>query len=78
MEAGMRRYSLSLHGHRTSVSLEPAFWDVLRALAKDQGQSVASLVQDIDDERIKAGAANGLSSALRVYVLKAVQKQAGR
>ena len=74
----MRRYSLSLHGHRTSVSLEPAFWDVLRALAKDQGQSVASLVQDIDDERIKAGAANGLSSALRVYVLKAVQKQAGR
>jgi len=74
----MRRYSLSLHGHRTSVSLEPAFWDVLRALAKNQGQSVASLVQDIDDERIKAGAANGLSSALRVYVLKAVQKQAGR
>ncbi len=74
----MRRYSLSLHGHRTSVSLEPAFWDVLRALAKDQGQSVASLVQDIDDERIKAGAASGLSSALRVYVLKAVQKQAGR
>ena len=33
----MRRYSLSLHGHRTSVSLEPEFWAALKILAARQG-----------------------------------------
>lgn len=70
----MRRYSLSLHGHRTSVSLEPEFWAALKILAAQQGQSVAGLVQKIDDERTEQGARGGLSSALRVYVLTAAQQ----
>ena len=70
----MNRYSLSLHGHRTSVSLEPEFWAVLKILAARQGQSVAGLVQQIDDERTAKGARGGLSSALRVYVLTAAQQ----
>ena len=70
----MRRYSLSLHGHRTSVSLEPEFWAALKMLAARQGQSVAGLVQQIDDERTAKGARGGLSSALRVYVLTAAQQ----
>ena len=70
----MNRYSLSLHGHRTSVSLEPEFWAALKILAARQGQSVAGLVQQIDDERTAKGARGGLSSALRVYVLTAAQQ----
>ena len=70
----MNRYSLSLHGHRTSVSLEPEFWAALKMLAARQGQSVAGLVQQIDDERTAKGARCGLSSALRVYVLTAAQQ----
>ena len=72
----MNRYSLSLHGHRTSVSLEPEFWAALKILAAQQGQSVAGLVQKIDDERMTKGVKSGLSSALRVYVLITLQ-QAG-
>ena len=70
----MNRYSLSLQGHRTSVSLEPEFWAALKILAARQGQSVAGLVQKIDDERTAQGARGGLSSALRVYVLTAAQQ----
>ena len=70
----MNRYSLSLHGHRTSVSLEPEFWAALKILAARQGLSVAGLVQQIDDERTAKRAQGGLSSALRVYVLTAAQQ----
>ena len=73
----MKRCSLSLHGHRTSVSLEPEFWAALKGLAASQGRSVASLVQQIDDERITQSATGGLSSAIRVYVLNTL-KQAER
>lgn len=71
----MNRYSISLHGHRTSVSLEPEFWAVLKELAAKDGRSVAGLVQQIDDQRITRGTEGGLSSALRVHVLKALQAQ---
>ena len=54
-------------GHRTSVSLEDAFWSALRRRATDLGQSVAALVAAIDAGR---GTAN-LSSAIRVYLLEA-------
>ena len=58
--------SLSIAGHRTSVSLEEIFWSELRAIAGRRGRSVASLVAEIDAAR---GEAN-LSSALRVFVLQ--------
>lgn len=58
--------SLSIAGHRTSVSLEEIFWSELRAIAGRRSQSVASLVAEIDAAR---GEAN-LSSALRVFVLQ--------
>lgn len=58
--------SLSIAGHRTSVSLEEIFWTELRAIAASRAQSVASLVAEIDAGR---GEAN-LSSALRVFVLQ--------
>jgi len=63
--------SLSISGHRTSISLEEIFWSELRAIAERRARSVASLVAEIDAGR---GEAN-LSSALRVFVLQQAKKQ---
>jgi predicted DNA-binding ribbon-helix-helix protein len=61
------KHSLVVAGHRTSVSLEDAFWLRLKAIAADRGLSVNALAASIDAAR---GEAN-LSSALRVFVLEA-------
>lgn len=75
----MKSYSVSLHGHRTSVSLEPEFWAELRRLADQQNRSVASLIEAVDDVRSHTQKnvqhPSGLSSALRVHVLKTLQGQ---
>ena len=60
----MKKRSMTIHGHRTSVSLEEPFWAILDAIASDRNLSLASLVQTIDKER-----EGGLSSALRLFVL---------
>ena len=60
--------TLSIAGHRTSVSLEDAFWRRLRRIATERGISVNALATRIDAER---GEAINLSSAIRVYVLEA-------
>ena len=59
-----RKRSLSISGHRTSISLEEPFWDGLRKVASAKGVSVAALVTAIDAAR---GEVN-LSSAIRLYV----------
>ena len=61
---------MTIHGHRTSVSLEQPFWDMLRDIADSQGQSLASLVQNVDHKRN-----GGLSSALRLFALAELKKQ---
>ena len=67
----MNKYSVSLHGHPTSISLEAEYWEILTQIAKHNQQSVASLIRHIDDQRI-ADTNSGLSSAIRVFVLKTV------
>jgi len=67
----MKKYSVSLHGHPTSISLEPVFWDVLGQIARQNRQSVASLIRQIDDSRI-SNAGAGLSGAIRLFVLRTV------
>lgn len=67
-DGGLLKRSLVIAGHRTSVSLEAAFWEALRQLAAARGLSVQALVGRIDAER---GGQN-LSSAIRVFVLRAV------
>lgn len=67
---GVRKRSLTIAGHRTSISLEAAFWDALRRLAERRGVSVQALVAEVDRARTDAGAPN-LSGALRVVVLEA-------
>ncbi len=63
--AAVAKRSLSVAGHRTSVSLEDAFWIGLRDIAAGRRIPLAGLVAEIDRDR---GGAN-LSSAIRVYVL---------
>ena len=65
---GLAKRSLTIAGHRTSVSLEPAFWEALTRLAGRRGLSVPALVAAIDAAR---GSGN-LSSALRVHILEAM------
>lgn len=68
-QAVSKKRSVVVSGHRTSVSLEPIFWDQLRALAAQRRVSVNELVTHIDQQR-----AGSLSSAIRVFVLQSVQK----
>ncbi len=68
---GVKKHSLVIAGHRTSISLEAAFWDALKEIARGEGLSLAALVARVDATR---GAAN-LSSALRVFALEKAQKR---
>ena len=58
--------SLSLHGHRTSVSLEDVFWQEFRRLAARDGLPLNQLAERIDEARGDVG----LASAIRVFVLQ--------
>lgn len=63
--SGVIKRSVTIAGHRTSVSLEDAFWIALQEIARSRGVSINSLIADIDAGR---GRYN-LSSALRIAVL---------
>lgn len=69
MTDGQKR-SVCIAGHRTSVSLEPDFWTALKEIAKEQGTSLNELITQIDRERTQNAPQTGLSSALRVYILR--------
>jgi predicted DNA-binding ribbon-helix-helix protein len=66
--SGVRKRSVNIAGHATSVSLEPGFWDALTRLAAQRGLPVNRLVEAIDAARDPDG---NLSSALRMAVLEA-------
>ncbi|MDR1207223.1 MAG: ribbon-helix-helix domain-containing protein [Rickettsiales bacterium] len=65
----MKKISISISGHRTSLTLESEFIGALRKLAAAQKKSTAELVREIDEKRGQSSQAN-LSSAVRVYILK--------
>ena len=66
----LKKHSVSIAGHRTSVTLEAAFWDALTEIARKRGTTVAGLIVEIDDARAADPAAPNLSSAIRVFVLR--------
>ncbi len=66
----LRKRSVVIAGHRTSLSLEQPFWDVLKEIAASRGLSLARLVAEIDTSR-----SGNLSSAARVYVLDALRQR---
>lgn len=69
---GEIKRSVTIAGHRTSISLERPFWDTLKELACTEKTSVNELVRRIDMGRGENGS---LSSAIRVYVLEAVKNR---
>ena len=70
MTARPVKRSLTLRGHRTSVSLEEAFWKEFRTIADEKNLSINELAALVDVER---GVESGLASAIRVYILREVK-----
>lgn len=66
------KHSVTLKGHRTSISLEHDFWLALRTLAEEKDMALNALVAEID---VKRGAETGLASAIRLYVLRDLQRR---
>jgi predicted DNA-binding ribbon-helix-helix protein len=64
MKGDLRKRSVVIAGHATSLTLEEAFWQDLREVARRRGLSVTALVRAVD-----AGRSGNLSSALRLFVL---------
>ena len=71
MSDNPKKRSLTLKGHRTSISLEDAFWQALQTIAEQKSKSVTNLVEEIDKHRGNTG----LSTALRLYILKYYQRK---
>lgn len=69
-----RKHSLTLKGHRTSVSLEDPFWEAFRQIATYRGLALNELAAEIDAAR---GMEVGLASAIRLYVLEFYRTGAG-
>ena len=61
--------SVEIAGHKTSISLEPVFWDMLKDAATREGVPINALVARIDAERIVADTPPGLASAIRVWLV---------
>src|SRR5262250_755642 len=70
MEGTIRKRSVVVAGHRTSVSLEAEFWSELKAIAAERKQSINELVETVD-----RGRAGNLSSALRLFVLAELRRR---
>ena len=60
--------SVEIAGHKTSISLEPLFWDMLRQAAAREGLPLNALVARIDEERIHAAKPPGLAGAIRLWL----------
>lgn len=65
----IRKRSVKISGHATSVSLEEEFWVVLQEIAAHKNISINALIAEIDDNN-----SGNLSSAIRVYILKTLQE----
>ncbi len=73
MDQTIRKHSVKISGHRTSLSLEQAFWNSLKDQARAEGLSVVALIEKIDRDR-----GGNLSSAIRVYLLgQALNRRTG-
>ena len=70
MTARPVKHSVTLHGHRTSISLEAPFWTEIRNISVEKGMPINALVSKIDEGRSMD---SGLASAIRVYVLETLK-----
>jgi predicted DNA-binding ribbon-helix-helix protein len=71
------KHSVEIAGHKTSISLEPLFWDMLQQAALDEGLPLNALVARIDAERIVANTPPGLASAIRLWLVARTLRPGG-
>lgn len=64
--------SVEIAGHKTSISLEPLFWEMLRDAAAREGVPVSTLVSRIDEERIASLTPCGLAGAVRLWLVSRI------
>jgi predicted DNA-binding ribbon-helix-helix protein len=69
MKSPVIKRSIVIAGHKTSVSIEDAFWAALKEIAQSRRQSLADLIGSIDGARQSGNYSANLSSAIRVFVL---------
>ena len=62
--------SVTISGHQTSISLEPLFWDMLKAASEENGLPVNALVAAIDNERLASPTPSGLAGAIRIWLVE--------
>ncbi len=67
----MRKKSISLSGHQTSITMEQEFFDALQDIAHQRKVSVASIIKSIDEQRLPN---TNLSSETRIWILKEILK----
>jgi len=67
----MKKRSVKIAGHESSVTMEDEFWDALKLESEREGLSLNALITQIDEER----ATDNLSSAIRLYILKRLQER---
>jgi predicted DNA-binding ribbon-helix-helix protein len=67
--------SVEIAGHKTSISLEPLFWDMLLDAAAREEVPINALVARIDEERIRSTTPPGLASAVRVWLVTRQARQ---
>lgn len=67
------KHSVTLRGHRTSVSLEDEFWSAFCAIARERSMAINALASEVDETRAEGV---GLATAIRLFVLAALQAQA--
>lgn len=70
----LEKRSLSLSGHRTSLSLEPEFWAIIDAHVERSGVSLAGLIGQIDESR----GLEPLASSVRVWAVRHIQSESGK
>ena len=67
----LQKRSISISGHRTSIALEPEFWEVFDAMCRSANRTPADMIAEIDRNR----GSEGLASAIRVHLLNWVGTQ---
>ncbi|MBL4789542.1 MAG: ribbon-helix-helix domain-containing protein [Kordiimonadaceae bacterium] len=69
-DATLKKHSVTIAGHRTSISLESCFWRHLTDIAKARDISINEIVRQLDEART-----GSLSGAIRAFVLQTLEKQ---
>lgn len=67
----MKKLSVNISGHLTSLSIEDAFLDALKEIASKKNKSVSQIIREIDESRENK---TNLSSAVRIWILKEIKK----